>query len=76
MQYVPRTQNSGIEGGPIDQSSTLRKLTCEKAEGTCLKSHGWLAEQTACTWFPAQSYFHSTSLLISITCLEDQTFHL
>lgn len=76
MQYTPRTQNSGIEGGAMNQSSTLRtrygkrkglfKITqlAGRTNSLCLVS-GKEAVSTLLT-----------SLLPSTTCLEDQTFHL
>ena len=62
MQYTPRTQNSDIEGGAMNQSSTLRTPRHGKRRRGCLKSHSWLAEQTVYVWFLAESCFYSTLL--------------
>lgn len=62
MQYILRTQNSRLERGLTNQSSTLRKLKYKNREGTGLKSQSWSVE------LPAPG-FQARAISILLHCL-------
>lgn len=63
MQYISSTQNSGVQRGPINQRSTLRKLKCKKGEGTRLKLRSWSVEQLQLVSSPKLSSLWVTASL-------------
>lgn len=63
MQYISSTQNSGVQRGPINQRSTLRKLKCKKGEGTHLKLRSWSVEQLQLVSSPKLSSLWVTASL-------------